>query len=450
MNLTNVVYLLIFSNLIIVGCTNMVDFGFSFLAKKMPSETVKESHNRKINNLKMHRISDNHAQTRLTVSTQWFTSINKIPVLCLLTYPSSDGGAEIDANYIQWLLSAGNEIFILNYWFNDSELDKVLSLTNGLIIPGFKRVDDKNNQNYENFVFRVLNKIINLNNKNDNFPIFAIAEGASLVEKIISGDDQLLKKFEGVNGVMNNIDIATDPSQFARMNVILNNRNVNAIRERNVTAHFVEEAVDPQSYESNSNIKQLLKVVGVSKDKNGNRYVSMFEGLSLPIFGVQFHPEKMPWVHSYLAANSSLNEILSFSEDAIEISQKLLNYFTLIARLSNHICNRLELKKLGEIIKMPSIGDGKGMFKISNATSHHSKTSKSNTDDEDCIDEEELSTPANNTKITKASVNSNRLQNSNKGDLNLVQIKNQVENNQKPLSSYRIKNLRNGMKSNNK
>jgi hypothetical protein len=114
--------------------------------------------------------------------------------------------------------------------------------------------------------------------------------------------------------------------------------------------HFVRQAVDPSFYITNANLNNTLKVTGVSLDAKGNKYVSMFEGVHMPIYGLQFHPEKAPW--------DKKNLFISQSADAIEISQKFLNFFTLTSRLNKHQVRKETLKNKISDVKGCSEKDG--------------------------------------------------------------------------------------------
>jgi len=50
--------------------------------------------------------------------------------------------------------------------------------------------------------------------------------------------------------------------------------------------------ISPNDFSGNGNLSSYFTVLSNSVDANFNQFVSSFEGNDLPIYGVQFHPEK--------------------------------------------------------------------------------------------------------------------------------------------------------------
>jgi len=42
----------------------------------------------------------------------------------------------IEDNYAYWLISGGNDVVPILPWMNDTEIDNIISISNGLLIPG--------------------------------------------------------------------------------------------------------------------------------------------------------------------------------------------------------------------------------------------------------------------------------------------------------------------------
>ncbi|RYE49083.1 MAG: hypothetical protein EOP48_20875 [Sphingobacteriales bacterium] len=73
-------------------------------------------------------------------------------------------------------------------------------------------------------------------------------------------------------------------------------------------------------FENTFPLNETLKVTTFGYDTAGKKYVSSFEGVDMPIYGVQYHPEKnaFEWRSSYA---------INHGYDAIRLPQYLANFF---------------------------------------------------------------------------------------------------------------------------
>jgi len=289
----------------------MIDFSFNLISNKIPSQLIREK--KKVNS------------NSTAMNPKILTAKNKIPVIAVLMYKNGDkrNSSIIESSYVKWLISGGNDVIPIHFWMNKTEIKHVLLQSNSLIIPGFEK---ENNEN-EEFIKTTLNFALNLNQNKDHFPIMTIGEGSLVVQSLLAQDKNIIRNYNGVNSVMNEVEIIGEAKQI-KMIMMFSKREYLAIKTRKSTAHFVTRAVSPEYYESNIKLNSKLKITGISRDINGKKYVSMFEGVNFPIFGFQFNPERIPWLRKTPG--------ISYSTDSIEISQKFLNYFTLVSRLNKH------------------------------------------------------------------------------------------------------------------
>lgn len=79
---------------------------------------------------------------------------------------------------------------------------------------------------------------------------------------------------------------------------------------------------DMDAFEKDQNLNSAFKVVGFYR-KNSKRIVSAIEHRSLPIFGVQFHPEKILFEH-HLRVRVNLTKYSAMA--AQEIGRIVFNY----------------------------------------------------------------------------------------------------------------------------
>jgi len=217
-----------------------------------------------------------------------------------------------------------------------------------------KKNDTNLTAHYEVFAAKVFNKVLKLNENRKYFPILGIGNGANLIQCIIANSSKILQDFEGVDGVMEKIEIVGEPKKI-KMISLFDGRDFYSIRKKPVTAHFVNKAVNPRSYKKTANLKKYLKITALGNDTNGDRYVAMFEGHKLPIYGFQFHPERIPW-------DKKEKDHISYTLEAVTISQKFLNYFTKKCRKNRNKIFRKQLASyynvdiINKLPKSTSIG----------------------------------------------------------------------------------------------
>merc|ERR1712137_156345 len=84
---------------------------------------------------------------------------------------------------------------------------------------------------------------------------------------------------------------------------------ISSISTQNITFNNHNNGLPPSKFASSS-MTQLVKVISTNYDRNGKEFVSSFEGIEFPIWGLQFHPGK-------LAYEWDENEVLNHSPIAI-------------------------------------------------------------------------------------------------------------------------------------
>jgi hypothetical protein len=79
-------------------------------------------------------------------------------------------------------------------------------------------------------------------------------------------------------------------------------------------------------------------VTSYGKDRDGQLFIASIEAINYPIYGVQFHPEELPY-------NQALNNDEVFSSNSIKISQMLGLKFVDEARKNS---NSMTVEELNE------------------------------------------------------------------------------------------------------
>jgi len=104
-------------------------------------------------------------------------------------------------------------------------------------------------------------------------------------------------------------------------------------------------------------LKNFFKITSYGNDRDGKEFVATVEGLKYPVFGVQFHPEEMPY-------NEDLVNEEIFNAESIKISMMLALQFTEEARKNNHTMSESDLSKwlfINSLTDLPQHIDGELM-----------------------------------------------------------------------------------------
>ena len=86
--------------------------------------------------------------------------------------------------------------------------------------------------------------------------------------------------------------------------------------------------VTPQAAKNNAQYSSFSSILSTNKDRQGREFVSTIESKKYPVYGTQYHPEKIPfeWVVE--------KEPIPHSFDAVVASQYFANFFVSEARKS--------------------------------------------------------------------------------------------------------------------
>ena len=344
MNLSNVVYIFFITHLLPI---NSINLDFPSLAFTKESLSVKINKTIPVKTNRTEGIlKDNNNPIIKNIH-------NSIPIVGIYTSPSIEFNfTKIDSNYIFWLSSGGAELVPISSQSSKSEIDSILNNINAVLIPNIDNL-----KNYEDPIASYLvNKIISTNVKS-YLPLLALGSGANLLLSILEN-----------NNITNYIDIP-NVSMANITTVIENNTFANSLlygKESEILVNaslpiYVNEAVKIREFEKSKNISNLLRITAVIQ----NDYVSMYEGIGVPSYGILFNPEKIPW-------EKEINPKLTYNLDSILVSQKILNFFINHARRNNNLASK-DFVKINFREKKPIMTrDGRYYYFLSNENENES------------------------------------------------------------------------------
>jgi hypothetical protein len=399
MNLTNVAYFIFLSNLILISSNSLFDFtsfssGRNIYHKNLnidifnnnnnninnklyekknnftnfnnPKEKIKvknknyERKNLNFNITNITKIKETKKQLKNeTKKEKDLFLINKTPTLALVSFFSEElNKTIIDSNIVYWLKSGGANLIIIDQNFPDSKIEKLTKYVNAFVLQDYSTLQGSLS-NYEKFVGKLTNKLIEINHPMNNkqmlhknfLPLFGIGTGANLIQTAVANTTNILKTYKNMKFSNQKVELL---GQLKKIRWIshFDKRDYVSFINKTSTFYSSNDFVDYKFYLKNINLRRHLKITGLSKDKNGDNFVAMFEGNKIPFYGISFNPEKIIWKkfpENYSSSNNkedkkdkeiNLNVPIKTNE-VITITQKFLNFIINTARKNKNNFEKL-------------------------------------------------------------------------------------------------------------
>jgi len=116
-----------------------------------------------------------------------------------------------------------------------------------------------------------------------------------------------------------------------------NSTVVDWLETENVTYFDHNDGIEPEHFASNPLLAQMFDVLATSVDRAGKEYVAAIQGKVMPIYGVQFHPEKIRYVDNRdLPLKPGTATHIPKSPQAIDGADRLAWFFASEARKNEH------------------------------------------------------------------------------------------------------------------
>lgn len=268
------------------------------------------------------------------------SKLNFRPIIGILSHPgdgasgrliSSTNASYIAASYVKFVESAGARVIPLIYNEPRDQLLKKLSLVNGVLFTGGWAKDGL----YFEIVGEIFKKVVENNDAGQYFPCYAICLGFELLSMIISKDKSILERYAGKDQAstlqfVGNADI--DGTVFQRFPPDL----LKKLSTECIVMQNHQYGISPERLTGNARLNSFFDVLTTSTDEEDKVYVSTVRARDYPVTGFQWHPEKNAFEWGSL--------MIPHSEDAIQVTQHVANYFISEARKS------LNRPPMGEVL----------------------------------------------------------------------------------------------------
>ncbi|KAG8466084.1 hypothetical protein KFE25_005654 [Diacronema lutheri] len=103
-----------------------------------------------------------------------------------------------------------------------------------------------------------------------------------------------------------------------------------ALGARPLTMNNHERGITPEAFDAHPALGRALRVLSTSTDRRGTAFVSTLEGVGLPVFATQWHPEKAQFEWGW--RDGAPYEAIDHSAEAVGVSQHFARVFMAHAR----------------------------------------------------------------------------------------------------------------------
>ncbi|KAK4484664.1 hypothetical protein RD792_007253 [Penstemon davidsonii] len=259
-------------------------------------------------------------------------NLNYRPVIGILSHPGDGASGRLNnatnasyiaASYVKFVESAGARVIPLVYNEPSDILKEKLKLVNGVIFTGGWAKTGL----YFEVVESIFKNVLRNNDAGDHFPLLAICLGFELLTMVVSKDNNILEEFSASDQAstlqfMTNTSI--NGSVFQRFPPVL----LEKLSTECLVMQNHRYGLSPEKFQKNKKLCSFFKILTTSTDEDNKVYVSTVEAHKYPVTAVQWHPEKN-------AFEWGLSKI-PHSEDAVQVTQHVANFFVREARKSTN------------------------------------------------------------------------------------------------------------------
>eukprot|EP00897_Mesotaenium_endlicherianum_P005297 jgi/Mesen1/4796/ME000243S03975 len=230
------------------------------------------------------------------------------PTIGMLTLPVTEpkqrtyGPSSFATSYVRWIEAGGARVVPIFYDSSAEELDFILQRVNAIVWTGGlvdfnPTLSDPEGAKYLKTTSKILSYVIAENAKGKYYPLWGTCLGFERMTQLLAEDpngDKIIQKVDAENYDINlGFTSAGWLSRvFGGMTYELFKEVASPIGHLAFNNHGL--GVHPVAL-SSSPASKYLKVLSIDEDRNGLPFISTVEGISIPLYGTQWHPEKAPW-----------------------------------------------------------------------------------------------------------------------------------------------------------
>jgi len=256
-------------------------------------------------------------------------ALNNMPIIGIYALPSKIAPQEIIASYVKWIESAGARVVPLSNKIPLEDVKETLSSLNGLLFTGGSSTITDNAR-------ALFKQAVEFNKNGDYFPVWGTCLGFEWIIQMAGNlkPDQMDQKYDAENYA-----IPVKFTDYGRQRSRIFEGTPEELKKifatEDVTLHLHQGGLSPEHWQENNQLTSFFHLVGTDTDRKGREFVSMYEGKTYPVYGSQWHPEKVPFEFCKLSSGA-LRDNIQRTRNAVWASQHLANFFVGECRKSSH------------------------------------------------------------------------------------------------------------------
>jgi GMP synthase-like glutamine amidotransferase len=341
-------------------------FFFSFLGLLVFVISYLPSKVNVIKNIEIDLNEHNKNSENLVHNTTNYNNIvkidNYIVALVLEWYPINSNNPEkgwIFQNTLNWLKQGGFKIIPIFPWYKYDEIKKILQIVNSVVwMGGMQDFKKEMNGNIENFYHHILKNI-----EENQLPSLLICQGFQLMTGLYAGEN-ILTEFNNSKGWFNkdNLNLMNfsydsdnhkeliDYIHQDKLYYEFNYTDFLNFQNKNVSFHFHQYGFSPDNFNKVKYLHENFVISSTGVDNDGKTFVNSVYHKTLPIHGVQYHPEVANNMSYRNNRGEDYKESRTISFKILNGFKKMINDYSIKDKYKNNIViNDLLLESLYEI-----------------------------------------------------------------------------------------------------
>ncbi|XP_065071657.1 gamma-glutamyl hydrolase-like isoform X1 [Rhopilema esculentum] len=249
--------------------------------------------------------------------------------------PNATDTTYVSSSYVKLIEAGGARAVPLIADLPDDELMKIIKSINGVILSGG---DGKLYNSHYDKVAKMVHdySMKKMEEEGEHWPILGICRGSQILPVFTEKKD-FLQHTDSKNYSI--------PLEFygeykkSKLFGHASDGVIETLKSKPITINAHKYSLLSEYFLKSKILTDFYRVISLNDDKEGVRFVSTYEARRYPIYGLQWHPEKLLFVwNPMMAADHSI--------DSIRVAQYIANFFVMEARRnSNRFSSREEEEK---------------------------------------------------------------------------------------------------------
>ncbi|KAJ1447869.1 peptidase C26-domain-containing protein [Pelagophyceae sp. CCMP2097] len=259
------------------------------------------------------------------------------PVIGVITQPGTAEYAQyIAASYVKFVEAGGGRVVPVSFLASNETADLMFSRLNGVLFTG-------GDSGLPDVARRAVEYSVQAFARGESFPIWGTCLGFEWLAEIFGGSEVLAR---GNDTYAENISLPLEWTAAASTSRIFGGAENEQLRallsQERLAMNNHQFAVTPETFAEK--LAGDFTLISTSRTFEGAAFSSTMEHRILPIFGVQFHPEKNAFEMGIRNDGTSY-ETTSHTPDAVRLTQHVAKFFVDEARSSNQRLDAADLQR---------------------------------------------------------------------------------------------------------